>query len=103
MLKGSVWSLKKVFGDRFGVLAFQFTQMNANLEISQCMGFQVLAKGMIQGRHCNSLHEDNVWWWAYSCHNKMHTNEHTHTYVCVCVAFLSDWLRVWSKENLQIL
>jgi hypothetical protein len=61
LLKRSVWSLKKVFGDRFGVLAFQFTQMNANLEISQCMGFQVLAKGMIQGRHCNSLHEDNVW------------------------------------------
>jgi hypothetical protein len=60
------------------------------------MGFQVLAKGMIQGRHCNSLHEDNVWWWAYSCHNKMHTNEHTHTHthththMCVCGIF--KWL-----------
>jgi hypothetical protein len=43
--KVSVWSLKKGFGDRFGVLAFQFTQMNTNLEISQCMGFQVFGKG----------------------------------------------------------
>jgi hypothetical protein len=45
LLKVSVWSLKKGFGDRFGVLAFQFTQMNTNLEISQCMGFQVFGKG----------------------------------------------------------
>jgi len=34
LLKVNVWSLKKGFGDRFGVLAFQFTQMNTNLEIS---------------------------------------------------------------------
>jgi hypothetical protein len=45
LLKVSVWSLKKGFGDRFAVLAFQFTQMNTNLEISQCMGFQVFGKG----------------------------------------------------------
>jgi hypothetical protein len=45
LLKVSVSSLRKGFGDRFEVLAFQFTQMNTNLEISQCMGFQVFGKG----------------------------------------------------------
>jgi hypothetical protein len=45
LLKVSVWSLKEVLDDRFGVLASQFTQMNPNLEISHIMGFQVFGKG----------------------------------------------------------
>jgi hypothetical protein len=107
LLKRNVWSLKKVFGDRFGVLAFQFTQMNANLEISQLawdfkFWQRVWFRVDIATHYIKTMFGDGFIVVTIKC-TQMNTHTHTHTHIYMCVAFLSGWLRVWSKENLQIL